>query len=342
MVLAGLVIAVGVVVDDAIIDVENIMRRLRQHRASGGGESHGLGGAEGLPGDAGPDRLRHLIIVAAAVPIFFLDGLTGVFFRPLAVSYTLAVLASMLVALTVTPALALILLRKAKLEERDPPLVRVLKRWYHAVLSRIMNRPRSGYAGFGALALVGVWHRTPAGPVAVPDVQGTGLPDALGDATGHVRAEEVRITQRGCEEFLKIPGVLNCGTHIGQAFNADEIVGVNFGENWISIDPAVDYDKTVAAVQEVVDGYPGLHRDVQTYLKERIREVLTGASERHRRPASTATTSTCCGSRPTKIKRHPGRDRGGQDRACRPAGRHPADQRQGEPGSGAEVRAEAR
>ena len=54
------------------------------------------------------------------------------------------------------------------------------------------------------------------------------------------------------------------------------MVGVNFGENWISVDPAVDYDKTLAAIQQVVDGYPGHLRDVQTYLKERIREVLTG------------------------------------------------------------------
>ena len=75
------------------------------------------------------------------------------------------------------------------------------------------------------------------------------------------------------------PGVLNCGTHIGQAFAADEIVGVNAGEHWISIDRHADYEKTLADVQEVVDGYPGLHRDVQTYLKERIEEVLTGASE---------------------------------------------------------------
>ncbi len=60
---------------------------------------------------------------------------------------------------------------------------------------------------------------------------------------------------------------------------ADEVVGMYFGENWISVDPEVDYDETLAAIQEVVDGYPGLYRDVLTYLKERIREVLTGSSD---------------------------------------------------------------
>ena len=59
----------------------------------------------------------------------------------------------------------------------------------------------------------------------------------------------------------------------------DEVVGIYFGENWVSVDPAADYDKTLAAIQEMVDGYPGIYRDVQTYLKERIKEVLVGASE---------------------------------------------------------------
>jgi Cu/Ag efflux pump CusA len=58
----------------------------------------------------------------------------------------------------------------------------------------------------------------------------------------------------------------------------DEVYGIYFGENWVSVDPAVDYDETLASIQSLVDGYPGLYRDVQTYLKERIREVLTGSS----------------------------------------------------------------
>jgi len=82
----------------------------------------------------------------------------------------------------------------------------------------------------------------------------------------------VRVVTRGSEELRAIPGVRNFGSHIGQAFLADEVVGVNTGENWISIDPNADYDKTVAAIQNVVDGYPGLQRDVTTYLKERIEE----------------------------------------------------------------------
>ena len=278
MVLAGLVIAVGVVVDDAIIDIENIIRRLRQHRAEGGTRSTASVVLEASLEVRGPIIYATLIIIAAAVPIFFLQGLTGAFFRPLAISYTLAVLASMLVALTVTPALALIFMRKVPLKEQEPPLVRVLKRGYRAVLSRMVRRPVAGYATFGAMAAIGAVTAPLLGQSLLPDFKERDFLMHWLTQPGTSVTEEYRVSQKACEELLTIPGVRNCGSHIGQAFNADEVVGVYFGENWISIDPAVDYDRTLKSIHEVVDGYPGIVRDVQTYLKERIREVLTGAS----------------------------------------------------------------
>ena len=87
-----------------------------------------------------------------------------------------------------------------------------------------------------------------------------------------------RITLQGGRELLAIPGVRNFGSHTGRAEVADEVVGPNFTELWISLDPSVRYEETVATIQGVVDGYPGLYRDLLTYLRERIKEVLTGAS----------------------------------------------------------------
>jgi Cu/Ag efflux pump CusA len=87
-----------------------------------------------------------------------------------------------------------------------------------------------------------------------------------------------RISILASREMRAVPGVRNFGAHIGRAEVADEVVGPNFTELWISLDPDVDYDRTVAQVQEIVDGYPGLYRDLLTYLRERIKEVLTGAS----------------------------------------------------------------
>ena len=147
MTLAGLIIALGAVVDDAIIDVENIVRRLRQHRLAGSEESTASVILHASLEVRSPIVYATLIIVAAAVPVFLLQGVTGAFFRPLALSYTLAIVASMVVAMTLTPALALILLRKSKIEHRQSPLVGFLQRIYTSALSRIIVRPRAVYAG---------------------------------------------------------------------------------------------------------------------------------------------------------------------------------------------------
>ena len=89
---------------------------------------------------------------------------------------------------------------------------------------------------------------------------------------GTSHPEMYRMTVAASTELRSIPGVRNFGAHIGRALIADEVVGIDFTENWISLDPAVDYDTALTAVQEVVDGYPGIYRDVQTYLRERVKE----------------------------------------------------------------------
>lgn len=279
MVLAGLVIAVGVVVDDAIIDIENIVRRLRQAREEGSTRSTASIILEASLEVRGPIVYATLIIIAAAVPVFFLDGLTGSFFGPLALSYTLAVGVSMVVALTLTPALALILLRKAPLERRGSPVARALQRGYQALLARILRKPRKIYAAAGVMVLGGILALPGLGQSLLPEFKERDFLMHWVANPGTSQEEMARITEQASKELRQIPGVRNFGAHIGQALQADEVVGIYFGENWISVDPAYDYDTTVAAIQKVVDGYPGLRRDVQTYLKERIREVLSGASE---------------------------------------------------------------
>ena len=279
MILAGFVIAVGVVVDDAIIDIENIVRRLRQHRREGSRTSVARIILDGSLEVRSAIIYATLIDVVALIPVFLMEGLSGAFFRPLAIAYGLAVLASLLVALTVTPAMALLLLRNAPLEKHESPLAKWLQARYHALLARIVATPRAAYAIVGAAVL--------AGAVVVPRLGEELLPSfkerdflmhwLTKPGTGH--PEMYRITVQASKELRSIPGVRNFGAHIGRALVADEPVGMNFTENWISVDPSVDYDQTLHAIQETVDGYPGVYRDVQTYLKERIREVLTGGGE---------------------------------------------------------------
>ena len=278
MVLAGLVIALGEVVDDAIIGVENIVRRLRLNREA-----------------AAPQPALHvvlqasvevrsavlygtLIVIAVFFPVFTLQGLSGAFFKPLAISYVCAILASLLVALTVTPAMALLLLTGKGARATEPRLVTRLKRVYERLLVRIIDRPNVSGAVLVTL-LVGTMAAVPfLGEELLPNFREYDFLMHWVEKPGASVEASTRITAQASHELMAIQGVRNFGSHIGRAEVADEVVGPNFTELWISLDPSVDYDATVAKVQSVVDGYPGLKRDLLTYLRERIKEVLTGAS----------------------------------------------------------------
>jgi CzcA family heavy metal efflux pump len=279
MTLAGFVIALGIVVDDAILDVENIMRRLHIARRGGDTRSTARIVLDASLEVRAPIVYATLIVVAAVVPVLFMQGLTGSFFKPLIAAYTLAIAASLVLAMTVTPALCLILLRNARLEGRESPVVGWLLRHYPPLLERVTRTPRAAYVTVGVVTLAGIGVWPLLGHSLLPSFKERDFLMHWVTAPDTSLPEMLRITTRASKELRAIPGVRNFGAHIGQAFAADEVVGVNFGENWISISKEADYDKTHAKIEEMVEGYPGLYRDVQTYLKERIREVLTGAGE---------------------------------------------------------------
>ena len=279
MVLAGFVIAVGVVVDDAIIDIENIVRRLRQYRREGSTKSVGSVILEASLEVRSAIVYATLIDAVTLLPVFLMEGLSGSFFKPLALSYALAVLASMVVALTVTPALGFILLSNTALERRESPITRWLQHRYEALLTRIIRTPRPAFITVCVIVLAGAVVYPRLGQSLLPNFKERDFLMHWVTTPGTSHPEMVRVTEQACRELISIPGVRNCGSHVGRAITGDEPYGVNFTENWISVDPKVDYDKTLAKVQELVDGYPGLYRDVQTYLKERIKEVLTGAKQ---------------------------------------------------------------
>jgi CzcA family heavy metal efflux pump len=279
MVLAGFVVALGSLVDDAVIDVENIVRRLREQRKQGSGKSTARIILEASLEIRPSIMYATLIIVLAVAPVFGLAGLSGAFFSPLATAYVLAMLASMVVALTLTPALCLILLERASIENRESPIVPWLKRVYQALLVRVVRAPRATYASAIVLVVAGVVAWPLLGHTLLPAFKERDFLMHWVPWPGTSHPETVRITQQASRELRAIPGVRNFGAHVGRAIGGDEPYGVNFTENWISVDPKVDYDKTRAAIEDAVAGYPGLYRDVQTYLQERIKEVLTGAGE---------------------------------------------------------------
>jgi CzcA family heavy metal efflux pump len=275
MVLAGLVIALGEVVDDAIIDVENIVRRLRTAGPGANVLSVVLDASLEVRSAV---VYGSLIVVAVFLPVFTLEGLSGAFFRPLATSYVLAIVASLFVAVTVTPALSLLLLSRRQGRSTEPPVVTALKHRYHRMLSRLVDRPVAAVWTLVVLLAATAMAFPLLGEEFLPNFRERDFLMHWVEKPGASVEASRRITEQASRELMAIPGVRNFGSHIGRAEVADEVVGPNFTELWISLAPEVDYDSTVAKVQAVVDGYPGLKRDLLTYLRERIKEVLTGAS----------------------------------------------------------------
>ena len=277
MVIAGLIIALGEVVDDAIIDVENIVRRLRLNRAAADPKPAFDVVLEASLEVRSAVVYGSLIVVLVFLPVFFLEGLAGSFFRPLALSYVLAISASLLVALIVTPALSLMLLPQA-IHEREAPLVTWLKDRYRRILPGLVAAPGMALGIVAAsLAIAGAAFPF-LGEEFLPHFKEYDFLMHWVEKPGTSLDAMRRITLRASDELRAVPGVRNFGAHIGRAEVADEVVGINFTELWISLDPEVDYAGTVGKIQSVVDGYPGLQRDLLTYLRERIKEVLTGAS----------------------------------------------------------------
>lgn len=289
MILAGFAVAVGVVVDDAIIDMENIVRRLRAWRAEG----HKTTPLHLVLAASLEVRVAifyaTIINIVAVIPVMVVGGLTGAFFEPLAIAYGLAVLASMLVALTVTPALGLMLMAGAKLGQKDPPLMRVLKRGYAAVLSPLLGGGRHGARAWRAIRWV-----MPA-VVAVAIVGGLTVYPHLGEdlfptfkepdflmhfvtKPGTAVSDQARMVANLQKQVLAVPGVTDAGSHIGIAIPGEEVNGVNFSETWVSLSPSANYDVTLNKLRAIADSYPGAFSDVQTYLHERIDEVLTNGT----------------------------------------------------------------
>ena len=277
MVLAGLVIALGEVVDDAIIDVENIARRLRQTAGDPNRSTFRIVINASLEVRSAV-VYASFIVVLVFVPIFFLDGLAGSFFRPLASAYVIAIGASLVVALTVTPALSYMLLTGRKGARSDAPLTVLLKGIYRRILPSFVHRP---YIALGVLIAAFALTAAAAmklGQEFLPHFQETDfLMHFVEKPSTSVDANR-RATAEASIRLRKIPGVVNFGSHIGRAEVADEVVGPNFTEFWISIDEKADYPATVKKIEEVVYSYPGVYRDSLTYLRERIKDVLTGTS----------------------------------------------------------------
>ena len=272
IVLTGFVAAIGVVAYDAIIDAEHIVRRLRTRN------DRGLKATARVVLDASHEArsaivYAALIVLLAVAPIFFMNGTTGAFFRPLAISYGLAIIASMVVTLTVVPALCLMFVRN-ETNRRETPVVRWFQRMYEPALSHTIKHGKLAMAAAVILAIVGLGALPFLRSEPMPAFKELSMLIRLKAVPGTSQPEMSRISGRIGEELRKTEGVRNVGTHIGRAVMGDQIVDVNSAELWVSIDPQANYNKTAKTIKSVVEGYPGLSYTVQTYLRKKSGDVI--------------------------------------------------------------------
>ncbi len=279
MVLAGLLMAIGVVVDESIVSVDAVLRQLRRRREEGQAVSGFRLAIDAAFQVRVPMLYATLILLLAVVPVFLIEGVAGTFFKPLALSYALAILAAMVVAMIVTPALGLLLLRGRPLDRRAAPPIRWLQHQYARFLARTIHTPRSALITAAAITAIGVAAWPWLQQSLLPSFQDRYVRIDWVSAPGTSHPAMIRVMARASNELRSIPGVSGAHVHMGRAVTGDQVVDVNAGQLWVGIDPKADYDATVAAIQAAVDGYPGLSRRVESYLTDRIREVLAGSTK---------------------------------------------------------------
>jgi CzcA family heavy metal efflux pump len=275
MILAGLVVALGVLIDEIVVDLARLMQRLREER---GGASISSLIHETTAETRSIAVYATLIVILAVTPVFFLGGASGAFFEPLALSYLVAVVASTVVALTVTPALSLMLLGKSARAVGESPVSAWFRDRYEAILQRALGARQKVFLAAGLVVVAGIATWPFLGQSLLPPLREGEVLVNWSTPPGTSHAETYRITSRVGRELRSLPGVRDVAAHVGRAVTGDQVVGINSSQIWVSLDPKADYDKTVAAIRETIEGYPGINSNLQTYLRDKVSAALTGES----------------------------------------------------------------
>lgn len=280
MIIAGMMIALAALIDDAIIDVENFARRLRQPQEDGGSKSMATIVYEAVVEMRSPILYATAIMALAIIPVMLLEGVSGAFWQPLAMSYILALLVSLLVAITITPALSLLLLRQGSPQSGDSPVMRMLRGLYSGLMGWAARAPRPAFVTTCVLAVVGLLSLPMLRQESLlPDFKETDVVVRMAGGPSASHPAMSRVTMLASRELRTIPGVRNVSAHVGRAILSDKWTNINASEIWISIDPSADYDATVARVRQVASGYPGLSPELLTYSQARVRDELSGTGE---------------------------------------------------------------
>lgn len=282
MTLGGLAIAIGELVDDAIVDVENVVRRLRERAA--------------LPAGARPSALSTVleasvevrsaivsatfVIMLVFVPLLLLEGLEGRLMRPLAMAYLVAIFASLVVAVTVTPVLCSFLLPKAleRRGPREPPVLHWLSRHYQPVLAASVRHPVRVALAAALLVGVAVVGLSRLGRTFLPEFNEGSLTISMVLAPGTSLADSDALGRMAERALLRDPGVLSVGRRTGRAERDEHVLGVESSEIDVRIRPEDPRSKEqiFADIRERLKAVPGAAFTLGQPISHRIEHMISG------------------------------------------------------------------
>jgi CzcA family heavy metal efflux pump len=283
MILGGLAIALGEVVDDAIIDTENIFRRLRENRAA----AHPRPSREVVLEASVEVRssIVHATFIVALVfvPLLTLGGIAGKLFAPLGQAYILAILASLVVALTLTPALCYLLLARSGLRSEDPPAVAWLKPRYQRLLERIERFPGRVVGAVFVVIAFGIGLLPVFSGEFIPALREGHYIVHVTAVPGTAESESLRLGQRVAQAIGSIDGVQSIAQWVGRAPGGADTFGTHYSEYEVEIGPlaGAEQQRVLREIRETLSGergiqFPGVTFGVNTFLTERIEETITG------------------------------------------------------------------
>jgi len=276
--LGGLAIAIGEVVDDAIIDVENILRRLRDNH---------------LRPDPRPVfqvvfdaslEVRSAVVYATFVvalvflPVITMSGIQGRLFAPLGIAYILAILASLLVALTITPALCLVLLPKRARVDHTPSHVARFKRRYRQALERISKHPRAVLTTVAALCLIALAMLPFFGGAFLPELREGHFIVHMSAVPGTSLEQSLAVGREVTKELDKNPHIRSIAQRAGRAEQADDTWGTHYSEINVDLVPlsGEEAESVQSEIRAALVKFPGVYFAIKPFLTERIEEILTG------------------------------------------------------------------
>ena len=280
MTLGGLAIAIGEVVDDAVIGVENMVRRLRENQSLEVPRRRATVVIDAVFEVRSAVVYATLAVILVFLPVITLPGIAGRLFAPLGIAYILAVLASLAVALTVTPALGMMWLSGQHHETDDPPVARFARKRYEALLAPMVGRVKPVVIGATILILVGCAALPFFSTSFIPELKEGHFILHMSEAPGTSLDQSLGLGSRVTKALRQIHEVRSVSQRVGRAQKSDDIWGPHYSEFDIDLVPlgGEESEAVQGRISRTLSSFVGANMSLKSFLTERVEETLSGTT----------------------------------------------------------------